>query len=616
MSTIVSTNVVKRELIIDGNNGIMSISDNPINQIDTLTSPVYNPYNLVDDPELTDLTKWNYISSGYSANPLREVNIYTPSSFIVYLTLVTSSPLQSILSPSLYNCVGCVSEALSVNDEIGCSANYFIPCYPEQLMTFSIKSSNRGYSTRLLVKFYNENFTEVGSTTSASNSDYGTQDVSTWTNQVINLYTEFNYKYCKLFIKITSDLTGGTSYFPYSFILFTHPFVGLQHSLSSTTNLLPDPNITDIGNYFSATFNASSPVLFTILPPNTGIQESSITTQQDTVEPTTGDSYVDTGYVINDYVSGTSGVSTTTPSSAVSTSTDNALALVGNYGTGTYLTIGNTSGIALSTTDTYFQSYVYVSAENCSISAKILFYKYTTTALQGSVLGSKIANALGNFSLDTWTRIDLVGQIPTGIDYYKIQITAENITDPSKITSILITKPFFTSVFSQDFLSYKSPFLVDPYIESTTYQGRGNSFEEPYNWPNTVYFHSKLPFIQFKQFISVPSVTFPELIQNVYNWTQSSGKCSTTSGSVNLPTQNVTVQQVGTTVLITPVCILFIAGIAYANGYTVNYSGGFRNIFATYNSATNQIRIGCHTVAATGTIPSITLNNIEVLLIG
>ncbi|NDB57407.1 hypothetical protein EB001_03040 [bacterium] len=62
--------------------------------------------------------------------------------------------------------------------------------------------------------------------------------------------------------------------------------------------------------------------------------------------------------------------------------------------------------------------------------------------------------------------------------------------------------------------------------------------------------------------------------------------------------------------------MLLINNITYANGYRIDYSGGFRNIFPVYNSSSNTISLICHNIAYGQDLPALSLPTIEVLING
>ena len=87
-------------------------------------------------------------------------------------------------------------------------------------------------------------------------------------------------------------------------------------------------------------------------------------------------------------------------------------------------------------------------------------------------------------------------------------------------------------------------------------------------------------------------------------------------GSVYIPSQTVVDIEVGTTTVSSPYVTLVLNGIAYPNGFRVDYAGGFRNFYGAYDSATGKVYIRCHTIAYGQDLPAYTLSNVEVLVIG
>ena len=87
-------------------------------------------------------------------------------------------------------------------------------------------------------------------------------------------------------------------------------------------------------------------------------------------------------------------------------------------------------------------------------------------------------------------------------------------------------------------------------------------------------------------------------------------------GQVYIPSQTVTDIEVGSTTLISPYVTIVVNGVAYPNGYRIDYSGGFRNFCGAYDAGTGKVYIRCHAIAYGEDLPEFTLPNVEVLFIG
>ena len=87
-------------------------------------------------------------------------------------------------------------------------------------------------------------------------------------------------------------------------------------------------------------------------------------------------------------------------------------------------------------------------------------------------------------------------------------------------------------------------------------------------------------------------------------------------GSAYIPSQTVTDIYVGNTLIVDPYITIVINGVAYPNGYRVDYSGGFRNFCGAYEAGTGNVYVRCHTIAYGQDLPDFTLVNVEVLIIG
>lgn len=88
-------------------------------------------------------------------------------------------------------------------------------------------------------------------------------------------------------------------------------------------------------------------------------------------------------------------------------------------------------------------------------------------------------------------------------------------------------------------------------------------------------------------------------------------------GSAAIPTQSVSKTKVGNTTVASPILLLKVNGVVYANGYREDYgSSGFRNIFPVYDPNNGDVSICCHAVAAGADLAAITISNLEVDIIG
>lgn len=85
-------------------------------------------------------------------------------------------------------------------------------------------------------------------------------------------------------------------------------------------------------------------------------------------------------------------------------------------------------------------------------------------------------------------------------------------------------------------------------------------------------------------------------------------------GSALTPNQQLTTTVVGTTTIAEPILLLLVNGVGYANGYRVDYTGAYQNFFPAKDG--NNILLCCQSVAASADLPTVTVNNIEVLVIG
>jgi len=86
-------------------------------------------------------------------------------------------------------------------------------------------------------------------------------------------------------------------------------------------------------------------------------------------------------------------------------------------------------------------------------------------------------------------------------------------------------------------------------------------------------------------------------------------------GSAYIPTQTIVDRYVGTTSSSNPYVAIVIDGVAYPNGYRVDYSGGFRIFSGTYDPLNGNIYIRCQAFAYGEDLPEYTLSNAQVLVI-
>lgn len=85
-------------------------------------------------------------------------------------------------------------------------------------------------------------------------------------------------------------------------------------------------------------------------------------------------------------------------------------------------------------------------------------------------------------------------------------------------------------------------------------------------------------------------------------------------GSALTPNQVLTSTVVGTSTAVNPTLLLKVNGLIYANGYRIDYVGAYQNFFPAKEG--NNILVYCQSVAASADTPTVTLTNIEVLVIG
>lgn len=87
-------------------------------------------------------------------------------------------------------------------------------------------------------------------------------------------------------------------------------------------------------------------------------------------------------------------------------------------------------------------------------------------------------------------------------------------------------------------------------------------------------------------------------------------------GMAYIPTHVVTSFEVGSTSIVNPYPMLVINDIAYPAGYRVNFAGGYRNFYATYDPANSKIYITCIATAFGEDLGDYTLTNAYVYIIG
>lgn len=86
-------------------------------------------------------------------------------------------------------------------------------------------------------------------------------------------------------------------------------------------------------------------------------------------------------------------------------------------------------------------------------------------------------------------------------------------------------------------------------------------------------------------------------------------------GQAYVPSQTVTKIYIGNTTVPNPYIMFTVDGVAYPSGYRVDFTGGYRNFFGTYDPNTGNCFISCQTVAYGADLPAFTLPNVEVLII-
>ena len=87
-------------------------------------------------------------------------------------------------------------------------------------------------------------------------------------------------------------------------------------------------------------------------------------------------------------------------------------------------------------------------------------------------------------------------------------------------------------------------------------------------------------------------------------------------GSAYIPSHQIQSIEVGSTTVANPYPMLVVGGTAYPNGFRVNYAGGYRNIYASYDPANNKIYLQCVVTAYGEDLPAYTLSNVEIYVIG
>ena len=87
-------------------------------------------------------------------------------------------------------------------------------------------------------------------------------------------------------------------------------------------------------------------------------------------------------------------------------------------------------------------------------------------------------------------------------------------------------------------------------------------------------------------------------------------------GQAYIPGQSVTDIYVGNTAISNPYITIVVGGVAYPNGYRIDYAGGFRNFCGAYDSSTGNVYVRCHAIAYGEDLPEYNLADVEVLIIG
>lgn len=86
-------------------------------------------------------------------------------------------------------------------------------------------------------------------------------------------------------------------------------------------------------------------------------------------------------------------------------------------------------------------------------------------------------------------------------------------------------------------------------------------------------------------------------------------------GSIAVPDSRVQTFYVGSTTVTDPLLMLSIDGVVYPNGYRIEYSGGYRNIFPSITS-NGSIYVESQCIAYGADVPAIDLYSVEVIVIG
>lgn len=87
-------------------------------------------------------------------------------------------------------------------------------------------------------------------------------------------------------------------------------------------------------------------------------------------------------------------------------------------------------------------------------------------------------------------------------------------------------------------------------------------------------------------------------------------------GSAYIPKLSVERVLIGTTSVVNPQIYITVDGTSYFNGYKVNLSGGFRLFFVSYDAGTGNVYIVCHAMAIFADLPSYSIANVGVIVIG
>lgn len=91
-------------------------------------------------------------------------------------------------------------------------------------------------------------------------------------------------------------------------------------------------------------------------------------------------------------------------------------------------------------------------------------------------------------------------------------------------------------------------------------------------------------------------------------------------GQVYVPkcqNQQILVGNVASSIVSTsPLILIKINGVIYANGDRFDTTGGYRNLYGSYDASTGNVYLNSYTFATSGTVPEVSFSGVEVLLIG